>query len=296
MKKNALSVFSFLFCSIAAYSQTAYTVVVGMDEIDEKAYKIKYERTYDSDGTAYVWKDILAIKRIISPLGHQITELRGKQATQAAILQAITDIGKKIKPGEQFTLYYAGHGDLVPDKTGDEASGFDQVLVAYDDFVVDDKIDMLLNRYFTKTQNIMIVDACHSGSSYKMKDFLVIDFKMSSGKKQLYINEKKALKQTEKLSTCIFDEIIDEPYSLVYLGATPDGKLSIGNGNGGLLTYCMDNIYRRAIEKETWKQYTFRRLACELMEEMGKSKQHLEYHEVGKNVTLYSAKQPFKLK
>jgi hypothetical protein len=166
-------------------------------------------------------------------------------------------------------------------------------LVAYDDFIVDDQIDVLLNKYFRQSRNIMIVDACHSGSSYKMNSFF-FDLKKKIDAQPLYLNEKKTLKQVENLGNCTFNIIIDEPYDLVYLGATPDDKLSIGNANGGLLTFCMGSIYRRAKENSTWNRYTFRKLACELIEVMGKSSQHLQYHEIGKGSVDYAQKLPFK--
>jgi hypothetical protein len=65
MKKTTLSVFSLLFLSSIALGQNAYTLVVGMVNIDENEYKTKYGKAYDSDGTIGVMKDITTTKRII---------------------------------------------------------------------------------------------------------------------------------------------------------------------------------------------------------------------------------------
>lgn len=269
-----------------------YTLLIGMDVINDSAYLKKYNKEYDKDGTSGVYKDIISLKRITGPNKHIVTELRGKEATREAILKAISDIGELIKVGDQFLFYYSGHGDFIPDQNGDEKSKFDQVMVAYDDFLVDDEIDLMMVKYFTKTKNIMIVDACHSGSSYKNMSFF-IDFKLGTNKNK-FTNELLALKQLVETKECNITTILDEPYDLLYFGATPDGELAQGDHMGGLLTLLLNNIVRDVKENGEWNKYSYEKLACELSKAMKKKKQNLQFLAIGRGAKDFAKLVPFK--
>jgi len=266
----------------------SYALIIGMDDYNVDAY----QRSYDAQGTSGVKKDVSVIKSML-PKSTNIKELRSKGATQNEILKHIKEIGKKVKPGDQFLFYFSGHGDTIPDKNGDERSKFDQVLIAYDKYVVDDDIYALLKKYFTKTKNVMIVDACHSGSSYKIATFF-LDFTKFANKQRAFANEEKAVK-VEKLNfNCQFTEKIDEPFDLIYFGATPDDKLAGGGADGGVLTYWLGVIFRDAIDDGIWQNYTYRKLACELKNKMMLKPQTLQYHEIGLAAKNYGESIPLK--
>jgi len=81
------------------------------------------------------------------------------------------------RPGERALLYYAGHGYYQIDQDGDEADGFDEVLVPHDARIVsgeprpmqvanlirDDEVGAMLDELEDR-QVFLIVDSCHSGT------------------------------------------------------------------------------------------------------------------------------------
>ncbi len=273
-----------------------YTLLVGMKQIDDQFYLKKYKRAYDPDATKGVLYDMMKMNQVAQLNGHKTTMLNDRQATREAIIAEIEKIGKKISDDDMFIFYFSGHGDLLLDTGRDEVSGFDQVLVAYNDYLVDDEINVLLTKYFTKTRNLMIVDACHSGSSYKMAGFL--DFKVLSGsnKQMRFGNELKSMKQQLQFMSYDFEAFpaVDEPYSLIYFGATPDSASAIGDINGGLLTFWLDKVMMKARADGSWAQFSYRRLATELSKKLLNYKQRLEYHEIGRKVPTYFSQVPFK--
>jgi hypothetical protein len=235
------------------------------------------------------------MQRIALRNGHVFDTICNKNATAENIKKKISEIGKKIKPEDTFIFYFSGHGVEIPDLNGDEKSGFDQAFAAYDDYLVDDEIYILLNRYFKKTNNVMIVDACHSSTSYKMnKSFL--DFKIVKGKMLKFQNESLADKQDENLNplTCAFGktEDITENFDLIYIGAAADNQEGDGKSNGGLLTIHLESIISQSAG--IWNTYTFPRLACELRRRVGML-QTVQYHEIGATVNKYADKIPFKI-
>lgn len=298
MQKIKLFVFGSLFIivSVNLFGQqnNIYTLLVGLKNIDDSAYA-KISKKYSREATSGVDLDLYKMNRISTRFNHTILTLSDKEATKKKVLDTIISIGKKIKPGDTFLFYFSGHGDIVADRNGDEFSGFDQVLVAYDQFIVDDEIYLLLKKYFTKTKNIMIVDACHSSTSWKWKT-VMMDLKLGLTKQTKYLSEQAIENQELLANNCNWDslKLVDEPFNLVYIGATEDFNVAAGDGSGGLLTYWLDRVFTSAIQNNTWNQYSFRRLACELGKIMYHNRQYLQYHEIGRTVSTYSIQTPFK--
>lgn len=302
MKTFTCFLFSFILQSLVGQSQKTYMLTVAMQHIDAKAYYTHYNKSFDDDATSGVPSDIAKMKKIAQRNDHVLTELANSNATVAEIKKSIEKIGKIVTEGDTFIFYFSGHGDVLPDKNGDEKTGFDQALVAYDDFLIDDDIYILLNQYFKKTNNVMIVDACHSSTSYKHNIFF-LDFKIGKTNALKHNNEQKALnaetvqeKSIEIAGKCAFgkDEDITEAFNLIYIGATEDEKTAKGNINGGLLTISLDNVITSALSTGAWKNYTYPQMACEVAKRMAKKNQNLQYHEIGTSVDKYAENTPFK--
>ena len=64
-----------------------------------------------------------------------------------------------------LTVYYSGHGAQKKDTSGDEADGYDEVMVFDSGRVVDDELALYLNKYSRgSAHTILISDCCHSGT------------------------------------------------------------------------------------------------------------------------------------
>ena len=285
--------------SMLAQSPKTYTLIAGLQYIDGAAYKKLHNGiVYGTDATAGVALDIGRMQKISEANQHIVTTLFNKKASRENILKAIEDIGKKITTGDYFFFYFSGHGDYIPDVSGDELSHFDQVLVAYNDYVVDDEIYALLNKYFTKTKNVMIVDACHSSTSFKMVKIFLDFKKKTSGQTTLFQNELNDQKQNDFPADCNFGASVptEEAFDLIYFGATSDEGVAGGDAaSGGYLTYWLSQIKEDAEYTHSWDTYTYESLACELSRKLGGWGQQLQFHRIGRHVDNYSFQIPFKI-
>jgi hypothetical protein len=275
-----------------------YALLIGLKDIDYEAYRKKYKKEFSSEATSGVPKDLKNMKSILSSQFYEITELTDKDATSKGMLAAITKIGSRIAPDDFFILYYSGHGDQLKDKNFDEKSGFDQAYVTYDDYTLDDSIQVKLIKYFTKTRNVMVVDACHSSSLYKLFiDFPVGINKIGGRSTFDYSTEEAFEKEVNAKSDCKYDQTLDiaAPYRLIYFGASADNSSASGTSLGGALTRTMKKIYDEATQiNENWSFYDYPKYACEISQRIVNS-QRLQYHEIGDIEKKFKNSQPFKI-
>jgi hypothetical protein len=68
---------------------------------------------------------------------------------------------------DRFVLTWSGHGSYVPDRDGDEADGFDEVLCPSDytsGVITDDELHEVLSGVPLGVRRTILSDTCHSGS------------------------------------------------------------------------------------------------------------------------------------
>jgi len=101
-------------------------------------------------------------------------------ATRAAILKGLADLGQGAGPGDTVIFYFSGHGAQAPDMNGDEAGGYDEILLpadaknwngligAVENAIVDDEFQPLFQAILdTGATLIAIIDACHSATGFR---------------------------------------------------------------------------------------------------------------------------------
>lgn len=93
------------------------------------------------------------------------------RANMQWLLQVVADWAL---PGDTIFLHYSGHGSYVVDRSGDEADGYDEVLVPLDYSTAGVITDDWLLRNFvarlpTGVALRVIIDACHSGSALDLR-------------------------------------------------------------------------------------------------------------------------------
>jgi hypothetical protein len=116
-------------------------------------------------------------------LSENIFTLTDQAATREGILQAWKkELLARIKPGDVVYFHFSGHGQQVADNNGDELDGYDEAIVPYDSpqaykagvnegekLIRDDELNRMytdLRRRLGPKGNLMVVvDACHSGTS-----------------------------------------------------------------------------------------------------------------------------------
>jgi metacaspase-1 len=127
--------------------------------------------------------DVALIREALKRQGfaeNNILIVKDKEATKTGILSAIQkQLIDKAKPGDICVFHFSGHGEQVYDDNGDEADGYDEALVTYDapmeytpgveKHLRDDEFGFKLEEVRKKIGGngnlLVIVDACHSGTS-----------------------------------------------------------------------------------------------------------------------------------
>ncbi len=182
----------------------------------------------------------------VQRVAHETLHLRtNSEATLANInadLAAITSAINSLPNGTNslFVFYFSGHGSQVPDGNGDEADGWDEVIMFHDVAPVaggftgvytdDDLEDKLSN--INATQIVLIIDSCFSGS-------------LASGTTSL---------QTYGLQSrgVSAPHLLNRPSSITSTDATlaelnGEGRLIITGGTGDQLTYEESNVLKHGV-------------------------------------------------
>jgi hypothetical protein len=103
-----------------------------------------------------------------------ITVLTTPEETKAdSILSTLRLLVQKASQTRDFVFFYfSGHGDQVPDQPPyDEIDGADEVLIASDKAIRDDDLRSAWTQFAPGVKLIMLVDACHSGTTFGIMDF-----------------------------------------------------------------------------------------------------------------------------
>lgn len=120
--------------------------------------------------------DIDALRDELDRRGFYVRTLLDADATKEGILNAFKEHlvdGSSPGRGDVVLFHYSGHGQQIPDDNADEADGYDEALVPYDnkgikDFsnhLRDDELGQLLEALAAKTDNVVVtLDSCHSGT------------------------------------------------------------------------------------------------------------------------------------
>lgn len=120
--------------------------------------------------------DIEMMKQVARDLGiDDVRELWNENATLEGIRRAVENLGQGVAKDDLVLVYFSGHGTRVADSEGDEADGWDEVLVPYDavpelgtlrNFLSDDEFANLLAA-IPSDLVLGVIDACNSGTAAK---------------------------------------------------------------------------------------------------------------------------------
>ncbi len=103
--------------------------------------------------------------------------LLNEEATASSIISAFEEkLIRNSKPGDLVLFFFSGHGSQVPDASGDEPDGRDEILCPSDlkpsgrgnkaNAILDDMLRALVER-LPDREVIMILDCCHAGTGIR---------------------------------------------------------------------------------------------------------------------------------
>jgi hypothetical protein len=121
--------------------------------------------------------------------------------TRENIITEFTKLLCNAKPGDLLYFHFSGHGSNIPDVSGDELDGFDDVIFPIDmKLISDDELKKLINENLKKDVTLVtFFDCCSSGSVLDLK-YQYLD-SLSPDKDSLTINPLE--KETEGRVFCI---------------------------------------------------------------------------------------------
>jgi hypothetical protein len=114
-------------------------------------------------------RDVLVMKQYVPE--ENIRLLLNRDATRAAIEEGITGwLAENARPGDNVTIFFAGHGSQMWDEDGDEEDGLDETLAPADVLATSTENDIgddTFNEWLATlpTDNVVVVlDNCNSGT------------------------------------------------------------------------------------------------------------------------------------
>ncbi len=90
-----------------------------------------------------------------------------EEAVKKNVMKYLGDLLADCSEGDVLVFTNSSHGSYIPDKSGDEANGYDEVLCTYDiedEQITDDELRELFGVLPKGVSLIVISDSCHSGN------------------------------------------------------------------------------------------------------------------------------------
>jgi hypothetical protein len=114
-------------------------------------------------------RDVLVMKQYVPE--ENVRLLLNRDATRAAIEESITGwLVENARPGDNVTIFFAGHGSQMWDEDGDEEDGLDETIAPADVLATsteNDISDDVFNDWLSRlpTSNVVVIlDNCNSGT------------------------------------------------------------------------------------------------------------------------------------
>ena len=211
-----------------------YGLIVGVGDAEVNG------KRYNSESTTGYQKSVKRIKKILRKEGfniegNNVTSLTNNP-TKSEIVTALSRKLKRLRNDDFLVFYFFGHGDQINDqKPFDEDDKLDEVLVASNDFIIDDEINKVIASSNINARVLIIVDACNSGSSHTL---LNMDFD-NYRKERFY----ERIEENGKVG------------NVIYMGATTDTKKVKASSSGGYFTKMISRVWNSGKYKGDYRKF-----------------------------------------
>lgn len=201
-----------------------------------------------------------------------------KEATAAAVTDAIARSADELKAGDMLFLTYSGHGGQVPDRNSDEEDARDETWVLFDRQLVDDELYALWARFQPGVRIFVLSDSCHSGSVTRaIYEDTLIPMTLDRG----FVQEPsvrtkdlppKVRDETYRQNQDLYDEIqrtnpdgetVEVEAGVILISGCQDNQLSLDGEENGLFTGTLLKVWDDGEYSGTYRR--FRRAIVDLM-------------------------------
>lgn len=215
-----------------------YALIIGVEMTEVELNG----KVYDQEATAGSDKNIERMESILKKSGFNMEDnvrVLDNLPSSAEILNALQEQVSRLEHDDLFIFYFFGHGDQIKDTSNDENETYpnDEVLIAYDSIILDDEINTILKNIQVTARVLMIVDACHSGTSFSIEG--------------------------NEIYTPMNDLFMDELYSegglgnidFLYLGAATDETETYGNRYGSYFNTSLYDAWNDGYFDESHEEF-----------------------------------------
>lgn len=296
MTRHLLAIAALLIFSqfhAIAQAPKGHALIIATRKVDEKTVAVQVTGNPNEDITYgpldFVDNDVRKIKYILQMSGFKegdIINLTKDKLTLKEVRDAFKTLKSRVGPNDLVMVYFTGHGDQIPDKDKVEPDSLDEVLVLYDGILIDDEINKLMKGFPLTARKLLIVDACHSGSSNKM----VATHREMLGQmsNKSFRDERTSNKITLNGQSCTYftsKSTDNTEQNIVYFGACGDNQESKANSEGSYFTTA---IYSRFYPFNLSVNYTYVSFFCAVKDVMKSISQTQTIHYEETNKAPYS--------
>lgn len=143
-------------------SSRGISVHIGVNWCQPAAYDGEWDGALTSPEN-----DVDTMEAIARKQGFETRTLKTESATRDNVIAAFRTAAEELKPGDFFLVTYSGHGDTVPDLSGDEDDRQDDTWCLHDGCFLDDELNVLLAGFQAGCRVLVLSDSCHSGTMLK---------------------------------------------------------------------------------------------------------------------------------
>ena len=171
---------------------------------------------------------------------YQIVKVKDSECTVVAVKNKIIDIIHTLKSGDNFIIYYSGHGTQVSDKNGDEKDGYDEALYLYDGALIDDDLGYILTNLPDGVTCLVLLDSCFSGTATrsigKKKYFKLFDV-------EPHVQKRKSVIKNRDIEWCVISGCSENQTS---------ADAYINGRYNGAFTYFLIKAYKPNMTIKEW--------------------------------------------
>lgn len=236
--------------SFALSGQTKRALVIGLGEqLDLSWNKINGD------------KDIPYVLEYLGNAGYKdITVLKNSEATKSAIIAAFKSLALSCRANDIVYVHFSGHGQQMRDLGNDEMDKKDECWIPYDAYMTpsesykgekhltDDEVNVLIHNIYRRVGEggkiLVVVDACHSGSSTRGEGEVI------RGVKDIFVAAKSYFDNLQENDFAVENE---EMWITLSACGSGESNIEMVEPSAGKLTYAIYKIAEKGISADNEK-------------------------------------------